>query len=192
MHNSKNINNMQKQVGAVLVTALVLMSILTIIGITSMRSNIMDANIHNAMKSRSNAFQCAEAALRAGEIWLDRLTSAPDLNADITATVPTQNSFQFWDSKSTALADMEIQDTIWWEANGWSFGNGLINTDNQIGCATAPRFIIEYIGPVSGGSNSVEFASDDLIDFFRITARSEGINSAAAVVVQTTYARRLR
>jgi type IV pilus assembly protein PilX len=181
----------KKQTGAVLVTALVLMAVLTIIGITSMRGNMMDFNIHKAMKSRSNAFQCAEAALRAGELWIDNLARAPD-STSVLMTVPNQNTYQLWNSRSTVLANMEIRDSAWWVVNGWTYGTNLINANNNIGCLSQPRYIIEYIGTVDGGSKSLEFASEDLIDFFRITGRSVGISDTAAVVLQTTYAKRLR
>lgn len=187
MQTNKHIYSNQKQKGAVLVTALVLMAILTIIGITSMRENIMDVKIHKSMKSRTNAFQCAEAGLRAGEMWVDRLARVPE-----TAEPPAKASYQFWPSTSTKLANMEVLDNTWWESNGWTYGTDLIDTDVQIGCSTEPYYIIEHIGYVDGGSKDIEFGSTDLIDYFRITARSAGINSAAAVVLQTTYGKRVR
>jgi len=55
-----------------------------------------------------------------------------------------------------------------------------------------PRFIIEYIGTVDGGSKNIEIFQEDVIDFYRITARSEGISNTAAVVLQTTYGKRFR
>jgi len=187
MQNNKFIYRIKKQQGAVLVTALVMMAILTIIGISSMRENIMEVKIHNAMKSRANAFQCAEVALREGELWVDRLARAPE-----TAELPSQASFLFWPSDSTTLANMEIQPTTWWVTNGWQANANLALTNNQAGCISTPYYIIEHIGYVDGGSGSVEFGSDDLIDYFRITARSEGISDAAAVVLQTTYGKRVR
>jgi len=181
----------QKQQGAVLVMALVLMAVLAIIGVTSMRGNIMDVKIHKAMKSRSNAFQCAEAALRAGETWLGALTIAPASDS-VLMTTPSKNAYQFWSSQATALQNMETQTTTWWTANAWAYGTGMTNTSLQIGCTTPPLYLIEHLGYVDGGSNSIETGNKDLIDYFRITARSEGINTAAAVVLQTIYGKRLR
>jgi len=187
MQNNKYIYRVKKQQGAVLVTALVMMAILTIIGITSMRENIMDVKIHKAMKSRGNAFQCAEVALREGEMWIDQLARSPE-----TAEPPNQASYQFWPSTSTTLANMETKNTAWWATNGWQVNANLALINNQVGCITTPYYIIEHVGFVDGGSKNLEFGSEDLIDYFRITGRSEGINSAAAVVLQTTYGKRLR
>jgi len=191
MQINRHIYKTQKQQGAVLVMALILMAVLAIIGITSMRGNIMDVKIHKAMKSRSNAFQCAEAALRAAETWLGDLTVAPAADS-VLLTPPSQTASQFWSSQATALQDMEIQTTTWWTANAWAYGAGMTNTNIQIGCVTPPRYLIEHLGYVDGGSDSIEIGNKDLIDYFRITARSEGIDTAAAVVLQTIYGKRLR
>jgi len=75
-----------------------MMAILAIIGVTSMRGNITDIKIHKAMKSRSNAFQCAEAALRSGELWLGSLVSLPK-----EAELPSQSSFQIWPQKNNHI-----------------------------------------------------------------------------------------
>lgn len=187
MQTNKRHFKIQYQRGAVLVVSLIMMAILAIIGITSMRGNIIDIKIHKAMKSRSNAFQCAEAALRSGELWLDSLARLPT-----EVALPTQSSFQVWPRETTVLKNMEIQNTTWWGTNGWSYGGNLINASNQVGCISQPLFIIEYMGAVDGGSKNIEFAQEDLIDFFRITARSEGISNSAAVVLQTTYGKRFR
>jgi type IV pilus assembly protein PilX len=177
----------QQQAGAVLVTALVLMTILAIIGITSMRGNIMDIKIHKAMKSRANAFQCAEAALREGELWIDKLARVP-----IVVVQPNQASFQFWDGEAVELRDMEVATTNWWALNAWEYTGDLALTNNQVGCALIPYYLIEHMGSADGGSNNAEFLSDDLIDYFRITARSVGIDDTVAVVLQTTYGKRIR
>ena len=178
--------SVSKQQGAVLVMSLVLMAILAIIGITSMRGNITDVKIHKAMKSRSIAFQCAEAALRSGESWIDNLARAP-----VTKESPTKASYEFWPAYTATLKNMEIKDTSWWETNGWTFGNSLIDSNNLIGCNTEPYYIIQHIGYVAADDN-IEFGKKSYVDYFRITSRSVGINSSAAVVLQTTYGKRLR
>jgi len=183
-------NNMKLQKGAVLVTSLVLMAILTVLGVATLRSNMMDVNIHKNMQSRGNAFQCAEAALRAGEIWLnDEMSALPD---EVT-TIPDQSLFQVWSHKAPAIQDIYAKDLSWWIDNGWS-GINLTDTDNQVGCALIPRFIVERVGTVDDGGGDVSIASRAKtgIDFFRITAFSVGMDQNTHVLLQTTFAKRLR
>lgn len=189
MYSNKH-NNIKLQGGVVLVTSLVLMAILTVIGVAAMRSNMMDVNIHKNMQSRSNAFQCAEAALRAGEMWLnDDLNTLPD---EVT-TLPDQALFQVWSYKAAAIQDIYRKDLSWWEINGWS-GINLTDADNQVGCAVIPRFIVEKVGTVAdaGKDLSIESRSKSGIDFFRVTAFSVGVDNSANVLLQTTFAKRLR
>lgn len=180
------------QRGAVLVTSLVFMAILTVIAVATMRSTTTDINILNNMQSRNNAFQCAEAALRAGEIWLDeKITSVPDR----TMMLPDQSlNTQVWDYKAETIQDITTKDLAWWQVNGWTYGNALVDAEHQVGCAEEPRFIIEALGTVDDGSGQVEIESlgKGGVDFFRITAFSVGVENNAHVILQTTFAKRLR
>lgn len=56
-----------KQRGAVLLVALVLLLILTIIGLTSMRGTSLQENMAGNFRESSLSFQASEAGLRAGE-----------------------------------------------------------------------------------------------------------------------------
>lgn len=178
------------QSGAVLVTSLVLMVILTALGVSTMRSNMMDINIHKNMKSRANAFQCAEAALRAGEIWLDEAVNS---SPEVVTTIPTQDPIQVWDYKASAIQDISTKNLLWWQTNGWA-GPDLTNADYQIGCAQIPRYIIEKVGTVDDGSGATEIATraKSGIDFYRVTAFSVGMENNANVLLQTTFAKRLK
>ncbi len=180
------------QRGAVLVTSLVFMAILMVIAVATMRSTTTDINILSNMQSRNNAFQCAEAALRAGEIWLDeKITSVPER----VATLPDQTlNSQVWDYKAAAIQDISTKDRDWWEANGWTYGNALVDAAHQVGCAEEPRFIVEALGSFDDGSGKVEIESrsKEGVDFFRITAFSVGVETNTAVLLQTTFAKRLR
>lgn len=189
----RNINSrIGLQGGAVLVTSLVFMAILTVIAVATMRSTTTDINILNNMQSRNNAFQCAEAALRAGEIWLDeKITSVPER----VTTLPDQSlNSQVWDYKADAIQDISTKNHAWWQANGWTYGNALVDAEHQVGCAEEPRFLIEALGTVGDGSGNVEIESltKSGVDFFRITAFSVGVESNTSVLLQTTFAKRLR
>lgn len=55
------------QQGAVLVVALIMLLLLTIIGISSMRSTTMQERMAGNLRDESHALQAAEAAMRQGE-----------------------------------------------------------------------------------------------------------------------------
>ncbi len=190
MRNSNSRIDLQH--GAVLVTSLVFMAILTVIAVATMRSTTTDINILSNMQSRNNAFQCAEAALRAGEIWLDeKITSVPDK----VTTLPDQTlNTQVWDYQAEIIQDITTKDRDWWQVNGWTYGDALIDVDHQVGCAEEPRFIVETLGTVGDGSGAVEIADRAKIgvDIFRITAFSVGVENNTNVILQTTFAKRLR
>ena len=173
-----------------LVTSLVLMAILAIIGIATMRSNTTDVSIHKSMKNRANAFQCAEAAVRVGEQWLDELTIIPES----VQTLPDKSLNQIWDYDAPDIQDLFAKDNAWWVDNGWSYGSGLSNPEHQIGCTSEPRYIVERIGVVGDTSNELDIdaRSKDGFDFYRVTGYSLGTGNNAAVVVQTTFGKRLR
>lgn len=180
-----------KQRGAVLVTSLVLMSILAIVAVATMRSSSTDVTIHQSMKNRSNAFQCAEAAVRSGELWLQTQLNEPPVSTD---TKPDLSLKQVWRYSSPLIQDIFTKNEIWWATNGETYGPGMTNADYQIGCASEPRFIIELVGIVDDGGGVLDYEESAKagVDFYRITGFSVGTESNAAVLLQTTYAKRLR
>ncbi len=192
-------NHMQKsarhQAGAVLITSLVLMSIITIIGLTVMRSNTTDISIHKSMKNRTNAFQCAEAALRAGELWLDNeITVSPTA----VMTAPVQANKEVWSSQANAMKDLFNTDSAWWTANGWVYGDGgatrtMINTVFGTGCVQEPRFIVESLGTFADSkAKEIDSLAKEGVDWFRISGFSVGTENNASVILQTTYAKRFK
>lgn len=184
--------SLQKQSGAVLVTALVLMSILAIVAIGTMRTSSMDVTIHKNMKNRSNAFQGAEAAVRAGELWLQN-----ELDGQIPKameTKPDLSQKQVWSYTASEIQDIFNKDETWWALNGESYGPDMTNADYQVGTASEPRFIIERMGTLDDGGMVLDISErlKNGIDYFRVTGYSVGTENNAAVLLQTTFALRFR
>jgi len=181
-----------KQQGAALITALVFMGILTMLGISAMRSNTQDVKIHNAMKDRLNAFQCAEAALRQGELFISTTNSRPD---DTKVGVPDKTLGEVWRIDTNDLNNFVDQDAAWWFTNGWS-DNALEDaTDVKVGCATDAQFVVQSLGGIGdNGSGDLSFKAQatSQIDGYRITSRSEGVSANAAVILQSTFTRQFQ
>lgn len=63
--------NRHPQAGAALITALILLLVLTVIGVTSLANTVMEERMAGNMRERQIAFQASEAALREGERLID-------------------------------------------------------------------------------------------------------------------------
>lgn len=177
-----------KQQGAVLITSIVLMIVFTLLGVAAMRTNITDISIQGSIKNRSNALQCAEAALRTGEIWLDDLSSA----AYPVTTTPSQSANQVWEVNLPGMQNPELKDDSFWQddTRTWAYGGALQdNSRPTVGCQNDARYFIEWLGEVSGDSEGIGFDSQARARsaMYRITAYSTGIDGNAAVVLQSTY-----
>ncbi len=61
-------NRLPRQKGVVLVVALMFILVMTVVGITAMRSTISQERMAGNLRDRDLAFQAAEAALRAAEL----------------------------------------------------------------------------------------------------------------------------
>lgn len=178
----------KKQQGAALVTAMVFMGILTMLGISVMRSNTQDVKIHNAMKNRLNAFQCAEAALRNGENYIGEANGQPD---NSTGLAPIQGQNQVWGHDASSLSGLVEQTAAWWATNGWD-DSSLSDPSILIGCANAADYVVQSLGGIGGdGSGDLSFKKqvESQIDGYRITSRSEGVSENAVVILQSTYLR---
>ncbi|MCW9015063.1 MAG: PilX N-terminal domain-containing pilus assembly protein [Gammaproteobacteria bacterium] len=189
---NKYIQNFNRQQGAVLITSLVFMAILTLMGISAMRANLMDVRIHNSMKDRGNAFQCAEAAIRQGENHIFNANAKPD---DTSAT-PNRSAGDVWVVNASTLKKFLSKDSAWWAANTWS-DFVLSDPNAQIGCANAANFVVEDMGILGNDadeSRDLSFTKqmESQMSGYRITSRSEGVSDKAKVILQTTFYRRFQ
>ena len=182
--NSRSIN---KQSGAVLITTIVLMVIFTLLGVAAMRTNITDITIQSSMKNRNNAFQCAEAALLDGEVWLGALNGP----AYAVTANPQQLANTVWEVNNASIQNPEVQLDGFWQNNNftWAYGGSLINAAANVGCKTDPRYFIESLGGMSGDGDGLDYETQakGRNAMYRITSYSTGIDDNAAVVLQTTY-----
>jgi len=192
MKNQLLTNVKVKQQGAALITALVFMGILTMLGISAMRSNTMDVKIHNAMKDRTNAFQCAEAALRQGERFISDADEQP--TEVPVGTIPQQVPPEVWPVDDDTLNNLVNQASTWWATNGWGDAS-LSDPGLQIGCADSAEYIVQTLGGIGGdGSDDLNFEKliESQIDGYRVSSRSEGVSDKAVVILQSTYLRQFQ
>lgn len=175
----------RRQRGAVLIFCLVFLLILTLMGVSSMESTILEERMAGNMQDYRVAFQAAESALDEAEQWLAGRLLWPTSSADGSTGV--------W-VRETMDPDAANSVPWWWEStrntNTWWQANARAATGSPE-LALAPRFIIEeYRVATSGESLSLGTGVQDRARVYhRITARGVGRNASSVVQLQSTYVR---
>lgn len=192
-----NIYRRTNQEGMVLMVALVFLTILSMLALAAMRTNIIEERLAGNSRDWTLAFQAAEAALRDGE-------------KDIQSGSRFIGKTGFDDACSNGLCKQQTDGTTIWDdmvANGnagWLYGSnagpsiayGTYTTPNPTTIATVakqPRYIIEYIEEKGGSVVQKNYGGQGNQYVYRVTARGFGAsvdangNPVAAVTLQSTY-----
>ncbi len=166
------------QSGAALVVSLMLLVVMTLIGVTAMRSTIMEEKMSGNTRDAMIALQTAETVLLDGEDYL-----ANTINSIAVAFDGTQLGLYEQGSNPDLLADA-------------TWVNSIAYSGTYAGVTSQPRFIIELTGAVGGEADSdLSISSYDSIDAlgtpyaFRVTARGTGGSDNAVVLLQSNYIR---
>ena len=165
-----------QQRGAILVTSMLLLLVLTIIGVTVMQMSRMQERMAGNSRDINLAFQAAEGALRGAEAFVEALNDPP-VNC---STSPCE----IW-AEGSIEGTTANQNAEWWETNGQTFGLEPID-----GVRETPGAVIEQLAFVSTDGGGLVRGHDvpDGRDFFQVTARSTGGSGEAEIVLQSTYA----
>jgi type IV pilus assembly protein PilX len=174
----------KRQRGAVLAVSLIFLLILTLLGISSMKSTLLEEKMAGNMRDQSVAFQSAEAALRLGEGWIASLSTRPDISAvgttqpviwDYNAADPvTSNNILWWDEPT--------RNKTWWDSNGVVISG----TDAFIGVNSQAVYAMELMPPHTP-SLEAGVDTEDAEYFLRVTARGTGGTDNAIILLQTHY-----
>ena len=153
-----------RQAGIALVVALVFLLVLTILGVTAMQSATLQERMAGNVRDRNVGFQAAEAALRAGEDWVEQEQLWADLGRH------ESESFVSLREDEPDIGDLDCDD-------------GNLRTVNVDGVDRNPCFmIIEYesIRPVG------DMSADVSVTAFRVIGIGTGRSPDARVVLSTT------
>ena len=160
------------QSGSALLVSLIILLIMTILGVQAMSTTTLEERMSGNYRDNELAFEAAEAALRAGEAWLDTHIIPPE---------PTTNGATNVWQYGTA----DYRDDAWLKANGiavaTNFSSGLL--------ASQPTYVIEEQQRLSDDEEVGSNAQEPRRYFYRVVARGVGGSANAVVVLQTTYAR---
>lgn len=168
----------QHQQGIALFVVLMLLLVITILGLSSLRSTVMEERMSASMFDRSLGFQAAESALREGE--------ASVALAATRAAFPASGCTAGLCATPVVVGDSLVER---WLDPGFS---GWLSASSAIAPAASgpPQYIAELIGPGSNwpGCERVE-PLDPLCESprFRISARSGAPGTDRAQVILQSY-----
>ena len=171
------IKQQNKQTGAALIVSLMMLLVMTIIGVTSMQTNIVEERMAGNSRDMALSLQAAEASLRKAE-------------ADIEAIVSPAAAFDGttdWLYPNGSNVDVYANAT-WTTAN--PYGTNITNITSQ------PKYIIELVGEIGSATTDVningygESSGAGTVNSFRITARGTGGSDNAVTLLQSYYAKR--
>jgi type IV pilus assembly protein PilX len=165
------------QRGAALITALLLLVVLTILGMSVMQMSRVQEKMAGNTRDINVSFESAEGALRNAEAFIGQQPSpgpvaCPDASCPFRAL--------------SSVPDVSNQTDTWWNANGKAFADGSGNA--MSGVSANPRYVIEEIATVSETPDPTDPRASRT--FYQVTARSTGTSGLANTIVQSTYARK--
>ena len=153
----------RRETGAVLITGLLLMTVLTILVLSAVSSTILEERMASNIRDRQTAFQRAEQAFKVAEAALANSPYDPFVASSFSATCDSGNCFS-----AQEVADWATQ--VDWDTEGIDAGDGA-------------RYVVKFIGYASGSIPEPGTMCDVL---FHVTARAPGNNENTFVILQTT------
>jgi type IV pilus assembly protein PilX len=164
------------QQGAALLVCLIILVLVTLIGLTTMKSSALQEKMSGGNSDKSAAFQAAEMALRDAERHIKlNLTSVSGFTAGCAAGLCLAPS------NGTSAAD-----SIDWESGAvstYGAGTGAAALTGQV---RQPKYIIELLSEMQPPlGNSIKASSTGTA--YRITALAYGRQTNTRVVLQSTY-----
>lgn len=195
---NRNIYSTNKQQGAVLVVALVLLIVMTIIGVTGINSAILQEKLAGNYSEKAIAFTNAEAALRQAEAYIETINAGAALTPSDEAVLQTAFSAPSPGGDGLYLTLNSSSYTAngpTWDASvgtNWTASNSRAATGST--GTTTPRYFIEYLGRKTTKSGSpisldaeVANQSSPYPFAFRITAIGYSGFNNIYTVIQSVY-----
>lgn len=165
--------------GTVLIMAMTFLLILSLIGVTSMTTAALEQKMSGNMSDKNVAFQTAESALVAGEIWIGNQMNKPVFDPAVTNDglhLPSTTSTPVWDNTTG----------VW--SSGDIFSYPVLNN-----VSTQPVYIIEDLGAVPDNNGSLVLPANYKAsgkNIFRVTVRASGRTGATVAMIQSVYEKR--
>lgn len=188
------------QQGAALVVTLILLLVLTVLGITAVRTTFLEERMARHAMDRTIAMESAEAALREAELWLDSQVNLPHEeecgdagsgNCVDVAVLDDNELLAFGGTAEDFFSDaVETFSLAQWQQHG-----KFIDDDNDdvadvpSGAIEAPRYLIREVRFIPDSLNRGHGKPPGRY-LYEISAIGFGSSVATQVVLQSTFIRR--
>jgi type IV pilus assembly protein PilX len=171
-----------RQNGATLVIAMLLLLVLTVLGLTTMNMTRLEERMAGNSRDVNLAFQGAEAGLRDAEERV-RAWNEFTLPASCSAapcSVWTMNYLP---------VDLRDQPLTWWQTNATEYG--VAGTQEVTEVTRDPLVVVEDLDFVyDTATTSTGYGHPPGRSFYRITANSAGASNTAEAVLESTFVQR--
>ncbi len=172
------------QSGTALVTSLVMLLIMTMVGVGSLKSTLIQEKMAGNAWDSGAAFQATEIGLRDAENYIETQTSTSNFSTTATPTVGLL---------SATATEFDYLDSAAWNSNSAIQSSGEFTAVKE-----PPYHVIKHIKDTNGpgGNNSImvrgysDVAPGTNVSIFKITAKGSGRTNAARSILQTYYAKR--
>ena len=166
-----------QQKGAVLISVMIYMLVLSMLGISSMRSTAMEERMASNEWEHTRAFQAAESALIDAGQWL---LFQPDL---IEAS--GDGSSGVW--QSGTVSDAIANSSFGWSSSGILYGSSSGEATSLFDdLFTMPRYVIEESGFEPSDNDPDTLATLTGVFYYRVSALGSGRSEGSRSVLQTT------
>ncbi len=193
------------QKGLALFMSLVILLVVTLLGVASVQTTMMEEQMSRNSRDANIAMLAAESAIEDGETYIEILgaAQAADDAAKLAAgetpvellafrDVDAEANGLYFEASSTATPNWV--DVVWSDPDG----SYLSASTSIAGVETQPKYIIEYVKTVNvveRDSINVNNVGQSVVtgrsQIFRVTAFGTGGSADARAMLQSTYGRRL-
>lgn len=163
----------RQQQGVALIISLILLVVMTLLGISVIRSVTTEERMAGNSYNRNVSFQAVDAALRTIEIQIEAIKPTPTAGCALVSSLmvcapPASGTTPRWlDSSFTS-----------WQ-NGSEIGNGSL--------AITPQYFVEYLG-ATFACNPGSPSDPNNCKRYRVTAKSPSSDGRSPVMLQSIYA----
>ena len=166
-----------QQQGIALVVALILLVVMTLVGLSGLRTVTLEERMTSHTYDRSISFQAAEAALKEAEAFVQGNQTLPALQPVFGAACNVTNGVCGAPNPPTLERWFDNTSPPWFDATALTNG----------GISITPQYMIEYLGNSFSCSPGVVGSATNC-SRYRITARSNAGTDRSVVLLQSIYA----
>lgn len=183
--------------GAVLITALIILLVMTMIGIAGMDETITEDRMLMNFRDRSMAMNSAESSLRATESWLGLQTIKPTLQMASQCTTPplcgASSGYVVWENGEQGNT-WAANNWTWWTTNAVTYQGSGAAPSILGNAASQPRSLVEFrefnatsTSGIASNLNAERSMQGIGWHFYNIYGAGTGYRPETFAVISTTF-----